>query len=311
MMKVAVAVRAHRTTRKLEHSLRSLAGSDRYDLYLAANETRNDVESFGATKLVHTAEIMAPLGAHLASETHLVHGSDMLFSFLHDALPSHDFILVVEDDVHFPFGGRRTIEKILDGVSSHPGGIDLLATKLRHAEQDWWWYKEGRRLFSDVRAMLFSIVGMSARAIERLRAARLREAATVGAEGLVFCETFVPSTLAETGDLTMLDLNTLLPGAYRDDSFTIGLPFLLEDPSWPTMGVEMAHPVFSAAEFLERRFVHARSQGGNMKAFLVDLENRQASFEPSLRAEYAARAGAQLTLDVANRVAHLEALLGR
>ena len=307
-MKVAVAVRAHKTTRKLESLLTSLSGSSHYDLYLAANETRNEVQAFGVTKLTHTADIMAPLGQHLASETHLVHASDMVFGFLHQSLPSYEFILMVEDDVHFPHDGRRFIERAIDGIRSRPGGVDLLATKIRRAERDWWWYGEGKRLFDDVRAMLFSLVGLSVAAIEHLVASRHREAATgETTTGPVFCEAFVPSTLAEAGDFSMVDVNTLLPGSYEDESFTIGLPFMLEDPAWRSRTTEMVHPVFSAAEFLERRLAHARSPGGNVRAFLTDLENRQASIAPELRTEYAARAGGLLAMDIIERLERLEA----
>ncbi len=306
-MKVAVVIRAHKTTRKLEHLIRSLSGSDRYDLYLAANETRNQVSDFGIVKLAHTAEIMAPLGARFADEVNLVHASDMVFSFLRERLPEHDFILLVEDDVHFTIDARGYVERVVERVRSRPTGIDLVVTKLRRAEHDWWWFQEGRRLFADPWAMLFSIVGLSTRAITALRAGRQREVEGDRQDGLVFCEAFVPSLLREQGDFTMVDFNEMISASYRDDMFTIGLPFLLEDPDWAARGFAMAHPVFSAPQFLERRFSHAMAPGGNVQAFLVDLENRQAAFEPLLRLEYAARAGAAISMEIANRLARLEA----
>ncbi len=309
-MKTALAVRTHRSSRKLESSLRALAGSPHYDLFLVANETVNQVEDFGVTKLSHTADIMAPFGDVYASESHLVHCSDAVFGFLHDRLPGYDFILVVEDDVHFPHGARQFVERILAIVEAFPDGLDLVATRVRKAEPDWWWYEEGKRSFSDVHAILFPFVGMSARTIEFLRQARSEEAGRAAGNRLVFCETFVPSALQAAGGFNIRDVNQLVPQAYGDDSFTIGLPQLLEDPVWASSRVEMAHPVFSAAEFLERRFAHARSPGGDVGAFLDDLEIRQAMIPAPLRTEYAARAGAHVNVTLVDRLARLERRLG-
>ena len=304
-MKIAVAVRAHRTTRKLEASLRSLSGSDRYDLFLAANETCNMVDSFGIAKLVHTAASLLPLGARYANEASLVCCSDVVFHFLRNVLSDYDFIILVEDDVHFPSGGQEFVESVVDAVRLQTQPVDLLGSYVRHAEPNWHWYADAKRMFSEVFGVFFPFVGMSKRAIDLVQEARRHEASSTNGASPIFCEAFTPSALMAAGGFVLKDVNDLVPHSYNLPLLTVGLPFLLEDPTWDTTGVGLAHPVLSAPEYLERRFAYARSIG-DISCFVADLELRQAFFPASLRSEYAARAAAALGVTIMERLDRLE-----
>ncbi len=302
-MKIAVAVRAHRTTQKLEALLASLAHSDQYDLFLAANETRSTIEAFGATKLVHTVDIMAPLGATYVKEASLVHCSDFLFNFLRERLPLHDFIIVIEDDVHFPLGGRHFVDSVIDAVHAQP--VDLLGGKFEKADQSWFWYPKSKHAFAEIYGIYFPFIGMSARAIDYLAEARRRETFHLTVEGPVFCEAFVPSALVQSGGFVIRDVNELVPNSYRNDMFHPWLPYLLEDPGWMSSTVKMVHPVLGAQDYLQRHFSDAKEKG-NVVRFIAELERQHASIPASLRTEYASRATAVLHATIIEKLDRLE-----
>ena len=302
-MKTAVAVRAHRTTRKLEALLASLSGCADYDLFLVANETRVEVDPFGTPKLTHTIDIMAPLGADYVNETRMVHCSDVVFSFLRRKLPDYDFVLVIEDDVHFPSGGRQFVGRVLGAIRSQR--TDLVGALARRAEETWFWYPKSRHAFAEVYGIFFPFIGMSARAIDQLTQARQQETSSLTSEGPVFCEAFVPSVLMSAGGFVMSDVNGLVPGAYAESMFHPWLPLLLEDPGWETVSLAMVHPVYSAVEYLDKRFADAKIKN-QVSEFIDDLEMRQAFLPAPLRAEYSARAAAVLSLAIMQRLRRLE-----
>ena len=303
-MRTAVVIRAHQTTQKLASSVSLMSGGETYDLFVAANETHEKIDTFFAVKLSHSTDILRPLGERNVSDFGIVHHSDVVFSFLRSSLPDYDFILLVEDDLHMP-KGAATLDLLLAAIRDRSPAVDLVATDLRKAAPNWWWYQNGQRRFEEVHAIFFPLVGMSARAIDFVRQERLQEAEE-GAD-LVFCEAFVPSTLAAAGGFEMVDANKLLPGLYERSTFKTDLPFLLEDLRWQS-GAGMFHPVFSAAEFLEKRFKHAKDNW-NFRGFMNDLEHAQRVIPAQLKIEYAARASAFIGLETMDRLARLEARL--
>ena len=308
-MQIAVAVRTHRNTKKLQDLVHSLEGSDLYDLYLVANETQATVDSYGVRKLSHTCEILAEIGPEYQTEHHLVHCSDFVLNFLLSSLPDSDFIFMIEDDVYFPHGARGFVEELVQKLRSSREAFDLVATRVRRAEADWWWYQDGRRLFVDVHKILFPFVGMSARAIRFVHRNRMKEASVADGRRLVFCEAFVPSSIALSSEFNMVDMNQLFPGSYDDDTFTVGFPFMLEEISSRLNVTSMMHPVFSVSEYLSTCFIHAKSKGGQVSAFLQDLENKAHAIPPRLFMEYSNRAGALMLLAMDERLRHLEQMM--
>lgn len=168
-----------------------------------------------------------------------------LYVLLH-ALPRHDYYVMSEYDVQV----NARLDELVAAAAAR--GLDLVAAKLRPVDQAWPWYHNARAHFDDPWGILFAVVVVSRRALERLYAERLAHAARrrAGETGeWAHCEGFVPSVIAAAPGMRMADLSEFVRLPY----FTWDVAKLAGAPELDEPGT-MFHPVLGRDSQIARLF---------------------------------------------------------
>jgi hypothetical protein len=272
--RVAVMVRTHTITEKLNHILRRLSGGIGYDLFVCADETRSKIELPDVPVLGHSEAMCAGLGLMPALPGHrlLWYFGDYALYCGYASIPDYDYYVMIEYDLEFVRGNTLFLEGLINRLGS-PGAAayDFVGTQFGQRAPEWQWCETCAGVFPEVYGILFPMVILSRRALEYLYEWRKREAAAPPASGRpVYCEAFLPSALMAAGNFRCADVNTLLPGTWEFETFRTGSPMLLGSLPPLAQGVEIVHPVFSEREYL-RAALEAARISGTLQAFLSKL----------------------------------------
>jgi hypothetical protein len=298
--RIAALVRTHlpRSAKALDLA-RRLQEAGFAEVLFVADETRGPIDAGGFVKLPHTLDSIAAMGLPIgAGKRTLWFSGDYAFYASVLGRSSADFFLMIEYDVGLRDPSWNWWRR-LRGVLERPrlANLDMTGAYLGP-------YVSGH-FASDYRRphkALFAVTGLSARAIETLYAARLREAAR-GApdERGTHCEVFVPSELIRARGFFCLDLNRVLPGAADRAAFsnTIICPFGHEDLL--DSECALAHRVVDMEEYLEKSpYVVARAE--SVPTYRRHLQILGRRGVPAERLEQAAALAQQEADRLARRV---------
>lgn len=131
------------------------------------------------------------------------------------------------------------------------GDLDLLAARLRPADQGWWWHGHVASANARPYRCFFPVVRLSAGAIDLLMARRMAHSRQLSRRLLwPNDEAFVATTVVESG-LTWSDLNDL--GDFYDDE-TFSYEAVLDEASLPpSIGApKLYHPVLSGERYARK-----------------------------------------------------------
>ena len=161
------------------------------------------------------------------------------------------------------------------------------------------------RCYAEVFGTFFPLVVLSGKAIPYLLARRLaeREArarsgdladpSPAGSEAdWIFSEAFVPSAL-HAGGYAMADLNALIPGACRGESFHIGPPLLLQQRGAYDTEAQIVHPVCGLGDTLRKNLCFARA-AAQIPRFIEELDGGRWPGDRELLAEVRSAAVAMI-----------------
>ena len=302
--RVAVLTRYHFRSEKIEDLVESLKGGLNYDLYTAPNIGEGAITIEGVPSVPYSLARYNDLGFSAGANYAVLHLSDLLYAIIRRDLPGYDFYLVVDYDVEFIRSGRDFLDGIAEYLTAEGDGpTDLLGTSVGQRWADWAWNACAAASYSQVVGVFSTFMAMSGRAIDHLLEARRREYADKrrmeprlapgDPDNLIHCEAFIASELAAAG-FKLVDLARVRPGCYKPELFTIGLPKLMHEPVTTDEAIEMIHPVYSAREFLARRWASAQDGRDAAEGFIAELDRLSDRLPVPLRADYQAQARARL-----------------
>ena len=276
--RVALLVRTHLVNDKLFDLLDILNQSRRYDLFVAADETRESLDVRGYEKLAHTAASCGDFGLCTRHSRILWHCGDYPLYFAAAEIPDYDYYAMIEYDVDLARKSPLFLEGLFARLhNGDSGGLDLVAPGVGRAFKEWWWAKTASRAFETVYTTgLFAFLVVSKRAISHLLQWRRKEALSgVAGNDIVHCEAFCASALIEA-NFACTSLNALVESAIDYKSFHPSSPelpnteFLLDHYRLDNPRVELVHPVYDLAAYLERQYQKSL-RANSMDAFLADL----------------------------------------
>ena len=286
----AVFVRTHVQDEKTFDLLRTLGAGHGFDLFVATDETSKtydfgpyrtapfsltDFEGIGLQSVPHSANYGFP---------------DIPMARIAERLPQYDYYLFTEYDVHLIGDSPDYFEQIMAAVIERGGdGVDLAGARLREPDDTWSFYRSAHKRFERVHAVFFPLLIFAKRALAALLELRAEEARSLtGDEQPLFCEAFAPSALMKRGGFNLLDLNDLVPGGYDREVFSFDeYRFLEQVRTSPPEGA-IAHPVYTARNFVERELARAR-ENGLVDDFARKLRHGWPELPPTLRAEFLSR----------------------
>ncbi len=245
---MAVLIRTHYVDDQLLAFAGRLSEDGAFDVHVLADETRGPLDFGSIPKLSLTLESLAALGLYTQAPSLLWRCGDYGLYLARQALPQYDGFWMIEPDV------RLKAARPSDILARFPGPeeVDLLAGRLRPADDDWDWGVTMDPAAGPVWRCLFAVIRLSARAIDLLYDVRRRASAEHLAEGRdpklwPNDEAFVASTLAHSG-LTLRDLNAF-GQVYDDAGFSFWFP--LSERELEATGREgfIYHPVLSGQAY--------------------------------------------------------------
>ncbi len=296
--KVAVLVRTHVVSEKLFDLLHMLSTSRRYELFVAADETRGPLDTRGFAKLAHDAAMCARFGLVDYHPNVMWHCGDYALYFSEALAPGYDYYIMIEYDVDFVRRSPEFLDRFITKlIAERDAPLGLVAARYDGAHPDWCWTAAAQRVYPQAYFTgIFAFMCVSQAALRFLKAERQREARNRTPVGdIIHCEAFC-GTAAAAGGFRNLAIESLLPGVISFDSFhNPGLdreqPFYaldyhrVADPA-----IEMVHPVFDFETYLGKQLAMCR-QRRTLDAFLRELSRitplcgRDAELITTYRAE--------------------------
>lgn len=248
MSGAALLIRTHYVDDRLRALADLLAADGRFDVYAVADETSGPLDFGDTPKVSLTAQTIAGLGLYDQAPKTLWRCGDYALYAARKALPRYDAFWMIEPDV------RLKSDRPCDILARFPGPeqADLLAGRLRPAEADWDWGVTMGPESAPVWRCLFSVVRLSARAIDLLLEERRRLSArriAMGADPKTWPndEAFVATALARHG-MAMHDLNDF-GQVYDEIGFSYWFP--VSERELETTGRDgwIYHPVLSGQAY--------------------------------------------------------------
>jgi hypothetical protein len=301
---VAVFVRTHVVNAKVIDLLKILARGTGYDLYIAAdsslvNGASGPLTLLGPNVVPHSLEQFGEMGVSLNHQNPFWWFGDYTFYCSYLQKPDYDYYIFIEYDVHLVKGDPSFIEKLVQRINAEDGApsFDLIAPGLHATARRAAWHGPWPEGVS-MRWSFQNFVVFSRRALDYLYGARKKWA--VGAPAPLeqwYGELFVPSVLAMDERFKCVDLIDLMPHCFQPGYYTgSALPFLLGAKLGDDPRMELAHPVFSAPEYLERHFRHAL-QNDRVADFISEtLMNPALPIPEELRGAYLLAAESRLPM---------------
>jgi hypothetical protein len=302
LKKVAVAVRTHLAGPETEALLAALSGSAVFDLYVFAQETLGDLDFGPYAKISHSLRTIEELGFGKQYFYYLNHCSDVLFMHLLREAPGYDHYLMIEFDVHLTRGGPAFVDQWVRALSSPAyADVDMSTLAVRRSGPRWMWHAASAKFFAEPWACFFPWVSLTPRAIEHAFARRQQEWTLRGptrpeangeSDNLIYCETFLPSAVAERG-WRVIDIATMFPRCYVWSGFNEGPPRLLGDLQYDDPTVELIHPVVGPSLFLDKHAFWSRCRN-RLPELVSELRAGRWALPSGLGAEWADKLEAEI-----------------
>jgi hypothetical protein len=243
-MSFVTAFRTHLWTPHIATMARRLQAAAAGDFVVLADETDAVLDTSPFPKLAHSNDFSAfglPLFPHRNT---LWYNADYPLYLLRRQFPAASHIAMVEYDVAVNIGLAALLGH------AHANGIDLIAHRLQDADPGWMWRKTALQHFTRPLQAFFPLLIISARAIDHMLARRLEILARgklVDHDDWPFCETFIPSAIAELPDARMEEIAAHADLANYRNSFALHV-----DQPESTRGGTISHPVLGGRAYAEK-----------------------------------------------------------
>lgn len=278
--RVAVLVRTHIESEKIEDLLSILSDSECFDLFVCADCTKSDLTFNAVPVLRHRVTDANKLGLPANRSDLMWYCGDYAFYFAYTEIPDYDYYIMVEYDVDFPDRTPLLIEGIINRLKfGEQAALDFVGCQMKRGYFEEGWGRTVSGIYPEPLLCLFPFVVLSRRAIEYLIAERQAERkAQHTREHLMFCEAFVPSAL-HAGGFQRADINNVIPHAIEDSTFRIASagnrgPMLLRQYSNLPHTIKLVHPVYDERKYLEYHLQKARqTQDKNWLATLISPDS--------------------------------------
>jgi hypothetical protein len=295
-LRVAVILRTHLLNEKFYDLLDILSRSERYDLFVAADETSGSIDVSNYNKLSHTVDSAGIFGLCQNHPNILWHCGDYALYFSAAQIPNYHYYIMIEYDVDFVRRSPEFVERLIEKLSERDMP-DFVAAAFHEASPDWCWTEAAAKQFPVVYyTSIYAFVAVSGRALNHLLERRRREARDcASAQDIVMCEAFCGSALAE-GGYVCVSLNELIDGAVNFSTFHPPVPilspsqYLLNQYTVSDPKIEMIHPVYDLRNYLKKQFEKFRDLH-QLHQFMRELEqiNTTRTWEADLISEYRER----------------------
>lgn len=241
-MTYIVAFRTHYWDQHVERLARRLESNCAHAKFVILyDETHGKAPKLDFELVLHTDDTSPFQIADIPRGNSLWYNADYALYFLHHAFPDYEHYVISEYDVAI----NAPIDPILQDI--HKLGIDLVCHNVWPAGPAWSWYENGLKNFAKPWQCFLPFMITSKRALLTLLAKRQQISLTEKAQDRAlwpFCETFVPSTLYESG----LNLECLSRWV-KTDHFRFR-PFINVDDQVAYEPGSMAHPVRGGDNFI-------------------------------------------------------------
>jgi hypothetical protein len=248
MSRTALLIRTHVDSEHLRSFAEGVRAEGVFDVYILADESRETLDFGDLPKLSLTGDALSSLGLYDGMQNVFWRCGDYGLYAARKAFPDYDGFWLIEPDV------RLKSDRPSELLARFPScaEIDFLAGRLKPADGDWDWAQTMDPADGPVWRCLFSLVRLSAQAIDALYAARRRASLLHWARGREpdawpNDEAFVASTLARQG-YACRDLNDF-GQVYDETGFSFWLP--ISERELQTSGRDewIYHPVLSGQAY--------------------------------------------------------------
>ena len=260
MSRTALLIRTHYLDERLMAAIEAFRRDGVFDLFVLADERRGRIELGDIPKIILPPDLPRRLGLYAGAPNLIWRCGDYGLYAAREALPDHDAFWMIEPDV------RILAERPSDLLTGFPsaGEVDFLAAHLRPAEADWNWGRTMDPAEGPIWRCLFSLVRLSARALDLMLEARRRASAAFEARDSdpnfwPNDEAFTASTLARAG-LACRDLNDF-GEVYEPGNFSFWLPISERELAASGREGRIYHPVLSGQPYFIKLFRLAAEQG--------------------------------------------------
>lgn len=206
MSSQAIVLRTHYYDESCKSLLRFLEKSLGFDIIIAADETKFNVDVDKWPKVSLTYDSLSSLGLYLPEETPWLCGDYFLY-LVRQQFPQYDYYWMLEPDVYFNMPSPEGFFRKVSSCS-----FDYFVMHFSKKDESWPFYKRVKPFCSEVYGGPFPIVRLSARAIDYLLQER-KEMSKLNWEGKKYPndESFTASFLMK-GGYSCSDFNTVCDG---------------------------------------------------------------------------------------------------
>jgi hypothetical protein len=260
MGRLALLIRTHYADDEVKAFIETLREPDAYDLYVLADEARGALDFGDVPKIALGPGIAAELGLYAQTPNLMWRCGDYGLYAARRALPEYDGFWLIEPDVRICSAAPG---KLLARFPA-PSEADFLAARLAPADKDWNWARTMDAAEGPIWRCLYSLVRLSARAVDVLFEARRRASAVFLDQGTdpnlwPNDEVFTASTLARAG-LRCHDLNAF-GEVYEPGGFSFWAPFTDKWVAQAGRDGHVYHPVLSGQRYFMKLFRLANEIG--------------------------------------------------
>lgn len=260
MSRIALLIRTHVLDDQVRAFVETMRRDPEFDLFAVVDECRGRIDFGDIPKIPLISDLPAELGLYGQAPNQFWRCGDYALYAARRMLPHYRAFWMIEPDVRInssrPMG-------VLDRFPP-PEEVDFLAGHLRPAEPDWNWGHTMDAAEGPIWRCLYSLIRISARAIdvllaERQEASRRFEEGGRDPEWWPNDEVFTASTLARRG-LACRDFNDF-GEIYDGVGFSYWLPVSEHDLASSGREGWLYHPVLSGQRYFIKLFRIASQQG--------------------------------------------------
>jgi hypothetical protein len=248
MSRTALLIRTHFADEPLRAMAERLSAEGVFDVFILADESKEALDFGALPKISLTGDTISELGLYDGLQNLFWRCGDYGLYAARRELPDYDGFWMIEPDA------RIRSEQPSELLARYPScsEVDFLAGRLKPADGDWDWAKTMDPSEGPIWRCLFSLVRLSAPAIDALMAARRRAsllhwARARSPEAWPNDEAFVATTLARQG-YACRDLNDF-GQVYDEAGYSFWLPISEHELQASGRDGWIYHPVLSGQAY--------------------------------------------------------------
>jgi len=249
MSDFVVAFRTHLWDRDVEGMARRLANvSEGSRFVVLADQTLAKLDTARFPTIAHTDDFSALGLPKFPHRTVLWYNADYPLYLLRKQFPAASHYALVEYDV--------AVNLHLSALMRHAAteGVDLIAHNIRDAAADWMWTETAVKHFARPLQAFIPLLIVSGRAVDHMLARRQALCSILiprDRSDWPFCETFIPSAIAELPGSRIEGLDRHAQLSYYRNTF----PLHVDQPEAAALGT-VCHPVLGGKAFAGKWLKH-------------------------------------------------------